>query len=390
MRGTVRFAWREADPAKGFAAGVSLHSHTSHSRECLADLPRWVSGVPIVSWELRRLARRYACRYGALPDFSAAYWTPPLRSAQAIDLEREAISDSLDLPAFVSVTDHDTIAAGLEAADSRTVPISVEWTVPFQQTYFHFGIHNLAAVAARGLMAELATYTARPCDDRLRELLAALNADPGVLIVLNHPFWDQRGIGPAQHATAQQNLIRACASGIHAMELNGLRSWDENQLTYRAALEFGLPVVSGGDRHGCEPNAVINLTTARDFSEFVSEVRDGVSHVMFLRHYCEPLRLRIFRAINDVLCTGGDAVSPERWADRVFYARDGGCARALSSIWTRKPPRVVRLFVRVVRLAGREEVQRPLRRLCAAVTAAPMLAAETTPAVVEPIDGAAV
>ena len=121
MRGTVRFAWLEANPAKGFAAGVSLHSHTSHSREGLGDLPRWVSGVPILAWELRRLVRLYACRYGALPDFSAAYWTPPLRSAAAIDLEREAISSSLGLPAFVSLTDHDTIAAGLEAADFRTV-----------------------------------------------------------------------------------------------------------------------------------------------------------------------------------------------------------------------------------------------------------------------------
>ena len=76
-------------------------------------------------------------------------------------------------------------------------------------------------------MAELAAYTARPCDGRLRELVAALNADPGVL---NHPFWGQRGIGRARHTAAQQDLIRVCAGRIHAMELNGLRSWDENQL----------------------------------------------------------------------------------------------------------------------------------------------------------------
>jgi len=45
-------------------------------------------------------------------------------------------------------------------------------------------------------MAELASYTARRCDGRLRELVAASNADPGVLIVLNHPFWGQRGSAP--------------------------------------------------------------------------------------------------------------------------------------------------------------------------------------------------
>ena len=49
------------------------------------------------------------------------------------------------------------------------------------------------------------------------------------------------------------------------------------------AERWKLPVISGGDRHGCEPNGVINLTAARNFSEFAQEVRsDRNSVVVFL------------------------------------------------------------------------------------------------------------
>ncbi len=41
------------------------------------------------------------------------------------------------------------------------------------------------------------------------------------------------------------------------------------------------PVISGGDRHGCEPNGVINLTAARTFSEFAQEVRSIASPSSF-------------------------------------------------------------------------------------------------------------
>jgi hypothetical protein len=32
-------------------------------------------------------------------------------------------------------------------------------------------------------------------------------------------------------------------------------------------------IISGGDRHGCEPSAVLNLTNAKTFSEFIDEIR---------------------------------------------------------------------------------------------------------------------
>ena len=44
-------------------------------------------------------------------------------------------------------------------------------------------------------------------------------------------------------------------------------------LAMELAEEFQTTAVSGGDRHGTEPNAVLNLTNAGVFGEFAHEVR---------------------------------------------------------------------------------------------------------------------
>ena len=59
------------------------------------------------------------------------------------------------------------------------------------------------------------------------------------------------------------------------------------------AQHSGHPLISGGDRHGLEPNAIVNLTNAGSFSEFVAEVReDKISDVLFMNQCREPIRLR--------------------------------------------------------------------------------------------------
>lgn len=54
-------------------------------------------------------------------------------------------------------------------------------------------------------------------------------------------------------------------------------------------------VISGGDRHACEPSACINLTNAASFAEFASKVRAGLSALM--PQYREPMPLRMLGAI---------------------------------------------------------------------------------------------
>ena len=57
---------------------------------------------------------------------------------------------------------------------------------------------------------------------------------------------------------------------------------------------MGIPVISGGDWHGCEANAVLNLSQAGSFEEFVQEVREEKrSEIVLMPQYFEPLPLRL-------------------------------------------------------------------------------------------------
>jgi hypothetical protein len=68
--------------------------------------------------------------------------------------------------------------------------------VPFENTFFHLGVHNLPAGRARDIMRDLEAFTDHP-GPGLSDMLDVLAADPATLIVFNHPYWDERGIRPA-------------------------------------------------------------------------------------------------------------------------------------------------------------------------------------------------
>src|SRR5580704_12725288 len=142
----VHFLWQDAVAMRNFRTGVCLHGHTLHSQECLDFLPRYLHHVPGVSQMVRSYQQPGRGTQAAI-DFSRAYWTPPLTPASALHLEREQI-EKLGMAPLVSLTDHDGIDAGLalQVTSSRSeVPVSVEWTVPYEKSILHFGIHNLPA-----------------------------------------------------------------------------------------------------------------------------------------------------------------------------------------------------------------------------------------------------
>ena len=70
-------------------------------------------------------------------------------------------------------------------------------------------------------MQSLSGYSRRPEASLLCEILTCLDAQRDVLIVLNHPLWDQGGIGAARHREALLHLIESAGHRIHALELNG-------------------------------------------------------------------------------------------------------------------------------------------------------------------------
>src|SRR5450432_322068 len=189
-KSTVQFAWRDPRSTEGFHSGVCLHGHTMHSQECLSFLPRYLRRVPGISQVLS-----YYERGPRRVDFGRAWWTPPLTPASALSLEREQIA-RLGLCPMVSLTDHDDIEAGLTLgviADPCETPVSVEWTVPYERSFFHVGVHNIPRNAARCWMDAMAEYTSGPHENMLPAILDEFASNPDVLIVLNHPFWLEEG-----------------------------------------------------------------------------------------------------------------------------------------------------------------------------------------------------
>jgi len=238
-------------------------------------------------------------------DFELAWWTPPLTPASALGLERDQIA-SLGLRPMVSLTDHDDIEAGLAlgvTADPADTPVSVEWTVPYERSIFHVGVHNIPRNVARDWMAAMTEYTAARRETMLPAILDEFTRVPDVLIVLNHPFWLEEGVAESEHSLALERILRDCIGWFDAFELNGTRRWGENARTIDLARTYERPLISGGDRHAFEPSACINLTNALSFAEFVSEIHAGRSSILFMPQYREPMAQRILEASRDILRT---------------------------------------------------------------------------------------
>lgn len=356
----VSLYWRNPEITGQFRSAVCLHGHTMHSEECLSFLPRRLRCVPGIS----QIVQSYERGPDAV-DFSRAWWTPPLSPASALQLERQQIA-GLGLLPIVSLTDHDNIEAGMAlqiTAKPRHTPVSVEWTVPYQRSIFHLGVHNLPPEAARSWLSTMSMYTLSAEESLLPEILHELAAIPEVLIVLNHPFWIEEGVEEADHRPALDRLLRRCNQWFHAFELNGTRRWHENQDVVALAAEWSRPVISGGDRHACEPSACLNLTNARSFADFATEIKAGRSTVLFMPHYREPMPLRILEASRDILGSYPEYPGREHWTDRVFYRGEDGCARRVSEIWGGRIPLVIRPATSMLEFFTRPGLRVALRYL---------------------------
>ena len=263
--GTTLSDFEDAASLNGYAAAVSLHAHTGWSKEGMKDVSRYFDRIPVVSGFVRRELDDYARRNNEVVDFTRAWWHPPVSATSVLESETSQIVNRLGLAPIVSITDHDTIDACLELREGQVnspLPISCEWTVPFHEGFFHVGVHNLPPRHARAIFTRLSALTHDPHPAELSRLLDALNEEPEVLVVLNHPLWDLAHVGAANHVRLVRRFLAEHGDAIHALELNGYRSWRENTGVQDLQRECALPLISGGDRHGCAPNALLNLTTA--------------------------------------------------------------------------------------------------------------------------------
>ncbi|MBA3694227.1 MAG: hypothetical protein H0W77_12450, partial [Acidobacteria bacterium] len=312
------------DLGKEATTGVSLHCHTEHSKEMLDFVPHYAAKLPIIAYFWKKERERYLQREGKAPDFSTAYWSPPMTAQEVYNIEKRQINEA-GLEAITSISDHDSIDANLlinEHTANEQAPISLEWTVPFSYGFFHVGVHNLPKDRAVELTKTLLDYTfneENQSAEKLNELFSMLNALPEVLIVLNHPLWDIEIVGKEKHAHLLKNFLKEHGRWIHALEINGFRKWSENKAVIEMAEALGYPIVTGGDRHGCKPNTVLNLTNAKTFSEFAEEIRvDKRSEVVLMPEYKQPLHSRQLQSFGEILKHYPEFPEGRRkWFDRV-------------------------------------------------------------------------
>jgi hypothetical protein len=364
---TINYLWRDQKAAKGFRSGVSLHSHTNQSKETLDFLANLGNQYPLIRPLISRLERQSQGVHGIRIDYAASYWTPPMTPKLAFDLESRQI-ENLDLAPMVSISDHDNIKAPMllrTIPSARRIPVSVEWSAPYGGVQsFHLGIHNLPSTRAKEWMTVLEDFTTNPSDEELTQILAALHQEPNVLVVFNHPMWDLYMVGKEKHEFLVNEFLQKNGAWLHAMELNGLRHWDENRAVRRLAAQWNMLLISGGDRHGVEPNANINLTNATSFTEFVHEVRrQRKSNVLFMPQYAEPWKHRILQSTLDAIRSYPEFPQGSRtWDERTYHPDAGGVVRPLSEIWPgKRAPIALGWIIGMVQLLGKGPVSGGLR-----------------------------
>ena len=369
--------WKEPLAVASYTAGVSLHSHTSISEETLSFVHAMCSWLPGFGAVIRRYEQIARERHGLTLDWNRANWRPPLQPRMAYDLEARQIQ-RLWLTPMVSITDHDSMEAPMllrTVPSSRGIPMSTEWSAPFGETVFHLGIHNVPSSEGAAWMERFKQYTAEAeavraahgdvaaCDRKLLSMLRELHERAQVLIVLNHPIWDLHKVGAALHLRETRRFVKEAGSCIHAIELNGLRHAQENREAGRLARETGHLVISGGDRHGLEPNANINLTTAANFTEFVEEVRvDRRSHIHFMEQYQTKWEQRILQSTLNAISDFPQFLPGwQRWDERAFHPDVNGEMRSLRELWPQgEAPRLLRAAIATVRLGRSRAMSAPL------------------------------
>lgn len=363
---TISYLWRDKNATQGFRSGVSLHSHTNQSKETLDFLANLGNTYPLIRPLLSRLERRSEEMHGVRINYAESYWTPPMTPMLAYDLERRQI-EKLDVASMVSLSDHDTISAPMllrTVPSARQIPVSVEWTAPYGEQSFHLGVHNLPSARAAEWMQTLADYTANPSDARFTEILIALNDEPNVLVIFNHPLWDLYLIGQERHEFLVNQFLQTNGAWLHALELNGLRHWDENRAVRRLAEKWNMLLISGGDRHGVEPNANINLTNAASFTEFVHEIRrQKKSDMLFMPQYAQPWKHRLLQSTIDAIRHYPEFPQGSRtWDERVYHPDANGVVRPLSELWpSGSAPRAMTWALGLVQLMGVAPVSGGLR-----------------------------
>jgi predicted metal-dependent phosphoesterase TrpH len=286
------YTYRECPhPEREFGYAVSLHNHSCHSVEKLAALNhvikktfmRPLSGILQSSFGL-----------GDVPNLNYADVTfnPPYTPEDVYQMEAAAAANWGFDGVHLAITDHDEFAGSLALLRSRPdlngrIAISEELSLWFDGHLFHLGVCHLPESAAEETHAQIQAAARGKRYDELFEILAASNC----LVVLNHPLvaW-----APGARAIPATELLSRYGWAIHALEVNGMRTREENDRVLELAREWRKPVIGGGDSHLLVASSILSLSQAATFQDFIVEVKDGHAVPFVTPDYFAPLQWKLF------------------------------------------------------------------------------------------------
>ena len=198
-----RSRWHE------FRSAVSLHAHTSYSREQLADLPRYLVQIPFVGSRVERELRTQCA-----VDFSKGWWHPPVSAREVFDAE---IGADRGPPAAVAAG----VAYGSRRPARRARRAAGAPVVARPDLVRVDGAVRPRLLPPR--RAQPAPPPTPPAGSRgcRRSRPAPRSAHPAwrcsttctpaatCCVVFNHPWWDLADVGAGTHTAMLQHFLRA-------------------------------------------------------------------------------------------------------------------------------------------------------------------------------------
>ncbi|HZR65468.1 MAG TPA: hypothetical protein VFA85_10000 [Terriglobales bacterium] len=285
------YIYRECpQPQREYGYAVSLHNHSHYSVERLAALNhvvkkafmRPLSGIVQRSFGLGGVAD---LNYGDVT------FNPPYTPEDVYQMEARAAAKWGYDGVHLAITDHDEFAGSLALLRGRPdlngrITVSEELSLWFEGHLFHLGVSNMPEGGAAETHAQVQAAAQAQRYDELFETLAAR----GCLVVLNHPLVAWR---PGANSIPVTDLLSRYGWAIHALEVNGMRTREENDAVLELARQWRKPVVGGGDSHLLVPSSVISVSRAASFKDFVAEVKEGHAVPFVTPEYFAPLNWKL-------------------------------------------------------------------------------------------------
>jgi predicted metal-dependent phosphoesterase TrpH len=330
------YTYRECPhPNREFGYAVSLHNHSCHSVERLAALNQVVklaymrplSGVLQKSFGLGGVSNL---------NYADVTFNPPYTPEDVYQMEAKAAAKWGFDGVHLAITDHDEFAGSLALLRGRPdlngrIALSEELSLWFQGHLFHLGVSHLPESEVEETHARIQTAAQDRRYDELFETLAA----SGCLVVLNHPLIAWR---PGAEIPVAELLSRYGWT-IHALEVNGMRTREENDRVLELARQWRKPVVGGGDSHLLVASSILSLSQAATFKDFIAEVKDGHAVPFVTPNYFAPLQWKLFLRVlffisryRQIASYKGQPVSAMLERRKVLLDPVGSASRAFLSL----------------------------------------------------------